>query len=72
MKVYAIMYTLEVQKDNYKDLYITKDENNNPRIAEVFSSKEEAEEWITLNPPQIRDNYTVVELVLSSIKDYKD
>lgn len=72
MKVYAIMYTSDVQNDQYNDLFITKDENNNLIIGpEVFLSKEEAEEYINLNPQEIRNDLTIVELGFRSINNYR-
>ena len=72
MKVYTVMYTSDVQNDQYNDLFITKDENNNLIIGpEVFLSKEEAEEYINLNPQEIRNDLTIVELGFKSINNYR-
>ena len=72
MKVYTVMYTSDVQNDQYNDLFITKDENNNLIIGpEVFLSKEEAEEYINLNPQEIRNDLTIVELGFRSINNYR-
>lgn len=66
------MYTSDVQNDQYNDLFITKDENNNLIIGpEVFLSKEEAEEYINLNPQEIRNDLTIVELGFRSINNYR-
>ena len=73
MKIYTIMYNLDVKSGNYdKDFFVTKDKEGNLCIGpEVFSTREEAEEWIALNPEHIREDYTIVELGFKSIKDYK-
>lgn len=68
MKVYAVMHTLDVQNGHYHDLFITEDDDNNLIISpEVFPTRQEAEKWINLNPQEIRDNFTIVELGFRSI-----
>lgn len=72
MKVYAVMLTLDIQQGKYNDMYVVEDRYGNPCIGpEVFCTKEDAEEWIKLNPKKVQKYFTVVELGIRSINDYK-
>lgn len=72
MKIYAVMPTAYVQDCKYNNLFVTEDKDNNLVIGpEVFSSKEEAEEWLNLHPKKFRNWFTIVELGFRSIDDYK-
>lgn len=72
MKIYAVMYSADVQQGNYNDMYVVEDRHGNPCIGPgVFCTKEDAEEWIKLNPKNIQENFTVVELGVGSIEDFK-
>lgn len=72
-KIYAVMYALDVQNGHYNDLFVTKDNNNNLIIGpEVFPTRQEAEEWINLNPQETRNNFVIVELGFASINNYME
>lgn len=69
MKLYTVMYSLDVKEGNYnKDLWIDKDPMTGELYIspEVFASKEKAEQWINMNPEDIRKDYTIVEVGLRS------